>query len=174
MVRHRALGRDARHHDLAPKEWRNGVPIGWTIATSEVADKFPGLTFATFGGNPVSTAAALAVIKMIEDEDLRTNARVVGDYLREKLEELKEKYAIIGDVRGMGLMQGIELVKDRETKEPAPEAVLKVFEETKRQGVLIGKGGLYGNVIRTGMMLNSTKDNVDELIAALDKGFALC
>ena len=151
----------------------NGVPIGWTIATAEVAEKFPGLTFATFGGNPVSTAAGLAVIKMIEDEDLRTNARVVGDYLREKLEELKEKHAIIGDVRGMGLMQGIELVKNRETKEPAPEAVLRVFEETKRRGVLIGKGGLYGNVIRTGMMLNSTKDNVDELIAALDAGFAL-
>ena len=152
----------------------NGIPIGWTIATPEVADKFPGLTFATFGGNPVSTAAALAVIKFIEDEDLRTNARVVGGYLREKLDELKEKYPIIGDVRGMGLMQGIELVKNRETKEPAPEAVLKVFEETKRQGVLIGKGGLYGNVIRTGMMLNSTKDNVDELVAALDAGFALC
>ncbi len=168
------------HWDVKPdiitsaKGMGNGVPIGWTIATSEVADKFPGLTFATFGGNPVSTAAALAVIKMIEDEDLRTNARIVGDYLREKFEELKEKYPIIGDVRGMGLMQGIELVKNRETKEPAPEAVLKVFEETKRQGVLIGKGGLYGNVIRTGMMLNSTKDNVDELIAALDKGFALC
>jgi len=152
----------------------NGIPIGWTIATPEVADKFPGLTFATFGGNPVSTAAGLAVIKLIEEEDLRTNARVVGGYLREKLDELKEKYPIIGDVRGMGLMQGIELVKDRETKEPAPEAVLKVFEETKRQGVLIGKGGLYGNVIRTGMMLNSTKDNVDELIRALDAGFALC
>jgi len=156
------------------KGMANGAPIGWTIATSEVADKFPGLTFATFGGNPVSTAAAIAVIKMIEDEDLRTNARTVGSYLREKFEELKEKYPIIGDVRGMGLMQGIELVKDRETKEPASEAVLKVFEETKRQGVLIGKGGLYGNVIRTGMMLNSTKDNVDELAAALDKGFALC
>jgi 4-aminobutyrate aminotransferase-like enzyme len=152
----------------------NGVPIGWTIATAAVANKFPGLTFATFGGNPVSTAAALAVIKLIEGEDLKTNARIVGSYLREKLEELKEKYPIIGDVRGMGLMQGIELVKDRETKEPAPEAVLKVFEETKRRGVLIGKGGLYGNVIRTGMMLNSTKDNVDELIAALDKGFVLC
>ena len=152
----------------------NGIPIGWTIATPEVADKFPGLTFATFGGNPVSTAAGLAVIKLIEEEGLRTNARVVGGYLREKLDELKEKYPIIGDVRGMGLMQGIELVKDRETKEPAPEAVLKVFEETKRQGVLIGKGGLYGNVIRTGMMLNSTKDNVDELIRALDAGFALC
>jgi 4-aminobutyrate aminotransferase len=168
------------HWDVKPdiitsaKGMANGAPIGWTIATSEVANKFPGLTFATFGGNPVSTAAALAVIKVIEDEDLRTNARIVGSYLREKLEELKEKYPIIGDVRGMGLMQGIELVKNRETKEPAPEAVLRVFEETKRQGVLIGKGGLYGNVIRTGMMLNSAKDNVDELIGALDKGFALC
>jgi 4-aminobutyrate aminotransferase-like enzyme len=156
------------------KGMANGVPIGWTIATPDVADKFPGLTFATFGGNPVSTAAALAVIKMIEDDDLRTNCKTVGDYLRERLEELKEKYAVIGDVRGMGLMQGIELVVDRQTKQPNPAAVLKVFEETKRQGVLIGKGGLYGNVIRTGMMLNSTKDNVDELVAALDQGFALC
>ncbi|MBP6004032.1 MAG: aspartate aminotransferase family protein [Pyrinomonadaceae bacterium] len=156
------------------KGMANGVPIGWTIATPEVADKFPGLTFATFGGNPVSTAAALAVIKMIEDDDLRTNCRVVGDYFRGRLEELKEKYPVIGDVRGMGLMQGIELVRDRKTKEPAPQAVLTVFEETKRQGVLIGKGGLYGNVIRTGMMLNSTKDNVDELIRALDAGLALC
>ena len=95
-------------------------------------------------------------------------------HFRKKLEELQAKHDLIGDVRGMGLMQGVELVKDRKTKEPAPEAVLKVFEETKRQGVLIGKGGLYGNVIRTGMMLNATKDTVDELIGALDAGFALC
>ncbi|HEY2866544.1 MAG TPA: aminotransferase class III-fold pyridoxal phosphate-dependent enzyme, partial [Pyrinomonadaceae bacterium] len=126
------------------------------------------------GGNPVSMAVGLAVVNFIEKNDLRTNARVVGDYFRGKLDALKEKYSIIGDVRGMGLMQGIELVKDRETKEPAADAVLKVFEETKRQGVLIGKGGLYGNVIRTGLMLNSTKDTVDELINALDAGFALC
>lgn len=168
------------HWDVKPdiitsaKGMANGAPIGWTIATAAVADKFPGLTFATFGGNPVSTAAALAVIKLIEDEDLRVNCQTVGDYLREKLEELKAKYPLLGDVRGMGLMQGIELVKNRETKEPAPQAVLQIFEETKRQGVLIGKGGLYGNVIRTGMMLNSTKDNVDELVAALDRGFTSC
>ena len=166
------------HWDVKPdiitsaKGLGNGIPIGITVATPEVADKYPGLTFSTFGGNPVSMSAALAVIQLIEDEDLKRNAAEVGAYLRQKLDGLKEKYPVIGDVRGMGLMQGIELVKDRETKEPAPQAVLTVFEETKRRGVLIGKGGLYGNVIRTGMMLNSTKDHVDELIAALDAGFA--
>ena len=149
----------------------NGVPIGWTIATPEVADAFPGLTFSTFGGNPVSCAVGLAVINVIEEDDLRTNARVVGDYLKKRMLELQEKHEAIGDVRGMGLMLGIELVKDRKTKEPNPEAVLRVFEETKRRGVLIGKGGLYGNVIRTGLMLNSTKDTVDRLVGVLDEVF---
>ena len=152
----------------------NGVPLGWTIATPQVADAFPGLTFSTFGGNPVSSAVGLAVIKVIEEDDLRTNARVVGDYFKQRMLELQEKHAVIGDVRGMGLMLGVELVKDRKTKEPNPEAVLRVFEETKRQGVLIGKGGLYGNVIRTGMMLNTTTDTVDRLVEALDAGLALC
>lgn len=166
------------HWDVKPdiltsaKGLANGVPIGITVATSNVADKYPGLTFSTFGGNPVSMAAALAVLKVIEDDNLKKNAAEVGVYLRQKLEDLKEKHQVIGDVRGMGLMQGLELVKDRETKEPAPQAVLTVFEETKRRGVLIGKGGLYGNCIRTGMMLNSTKDHVDELIEALDAGLA--
>jgi 4-aminobutyrate aminotransferase len=166
------------HWDVEPdiitsaKGLANGLPIGVTIATPEVADKYPGMTFSTFGGNPVTTTAALAVLKLIEDEDLKKNAADVGGYLRGKLEGLKDKYSVIGDVRGMGLMQGIELVKDRETKEPAPQAVGTVFEETKKRRVLIGKGGLYGNVIRTGLMLNSTKDHVDELIAALDAGFA--
>lgn len=166
------------HWDVQPdlitsaKSLGNGVPVGMTIATPEVADSYPGLTFSTFGGNPVSMVAALAVIRVIEEEDLKRNAAEVGSYLRQRLDELREKYSIIGDVRGMGLMQGLELVSDRETKEPAPHAVLKVFEETKRRGVLIGKGGLYGNVIRTGMMLNSSKDNVDELITALDAAFA--
>ena len=72
----------------------------------------------------------------------------------------------------MGLMQAMELVKDRDTKEPDPQSVLRIMEETKKHRVLVGKGGLYGNVIRTGMMLNSTKDHVDELIGALDKSFA--
>ena len=149
----------------------NGFPVGMTIATEEVANKYPGLTFSTFGGNPVACATTLAVIRVIEEDDLRRNAAEVGAYLRQRLDELKDKYPVIGDVRGLGLMQGLELVKDRETKEPHPQAVLRVFEETRRRGVLIGKGGLYGNVIRTGMMLNSTREHVDEMMSALDAGF---
>src|SRR5947199_9624437 len=150
----------------------NGVPVGITVATPEVADKFPGLTFSTFGGNPLSCAAALAVLKVIEDDDLKKNSAEVGGYFRQRLEELKEKYPVIGDVRGMGLMQGLELVKDRETKEPDPQTVAKVMEETKKRRVLVGKVGLYGNVISSGMMLNSRKPHVDELIGAFDASLA--
>ena len=166
------------HWDVEPdilttaKGMGNGAPIAVTVATPEVADSFPGVTFSTFGGNPVSTAAALAVIKEIEDKDLRANAKVVGDYFRTRLEELKDKHPVIGDVRGMGLMQGVELVKDRETKEPAPQAVAQVFEETKKRRVLIGKGGLYGNVLRLGPPLIADKSNIDELIEALDAAFS--
>ncbi|MFQ6059631.1 MAG: aminotransferase class III-fold pyridoxal phosphate-dependent enzyme, partial [Anaerolineae bacterium] len=134
---------------------------------AEVADSFQGLTISTFGGNPVSCAAALATIEVIEEENLASNAQVVGSYLRGKLEELKEKYPLIGDVRGMGLMQGVELV--REEKEPAVEEILQVFEATKRRGLLIGKGGLYGNVIRIAPPLNIAKADVDEAVHILDE-----
>jgi 4-aminobutyrate aminotransferase len=155
---------------VSAKGMGNGAPVAVTIATPEVADKYPTTTFSTFGGNPVSMTAALATLQVIEDEDLKTNSRVVGNYLHDRLKELQEKHPLVGDVRGMGLMQGLELVKDRKTKEPAAQAVLEVFEETRRQGVLIGKGGLYGNVIRLGFPLNAAKDHVDQLVAALDKG----
>jgi 4-aminobutyrate aminotransferase len=166
------------HWDAQPdiitsaKGMANGAPIGLTLATPEVADAYSGLTFATFGGNPISTRAALAVIKVIEQDALRRNARETGAHLREGLERLKQRHDLVGDVRGMGLMQGLELVRSKESKEPAPEAVLKVFEETKKRGVLIGKGGLYGNVIRTGMPLIATRDHVDALVTALDESLA--
>ncbi|MGA9769449.1 MAG: aspartate aminotransferase family protein [Blastocatellia bacterium] len=166
------------HWDVEPevmtfaKGMANGAPIGCTTARPEIADKYPGLTFSTFGGNPVTSAAALATIRVIEENDLPRNARVVGDHLRARLEELKDKFPVIGDVRGMGLMQGIECVKDRATKEPDADSVLRVFEETRRGGVLIGKGGLHGNMIRLGMPLIATKSDVDELVAALDGAFA--
>ncbi|MBO0860965.1 MAG: aspartate aminotransferase family protein [Chloracidobacterium sp.] len=166
------------HWDVEPdiitsaKGMANGSPIGWTIARKEIADAVPSLSFSTFGGNPVTTRAAMATIEVIEQENLAQNAKVVGDYLREKLMGLQERYEVIGDVRGMGLMQGLEFVKDRKSKEPAPQEVLKVFEETKKRGVLIGKGGSYGNVIRLGPPLVATKDNMDELVTALDEALA--
>lgn len=165
------------HWDVEPdvitsaKGMANGSPIGLTITTAEIADAYPSLTFSTFGGNPVTMAASLATIRVIEENDLPRNATVVGGYLRDKLEALKEKYPVIGDVRGMGLMQAIECVEDRKTKAPNAKAVLKVFEETKRRGVLIGKGGLHGNVIRLGPPLIASKADIDELVAALDGAF---
>ena len=150
----------------------NGSPVGATITTDEIAKSFPALTFSTFGGNPVTSAAALATITYMEEHDLPRNAAVVGGYLRGKLESLKEKYPVIGDVRGMGLMQAIECVVDRNTKEPHPKAVIKVFEETRKRGVLIGKGGLFGNVIRLGPPLIASKSDIDELVTALDAAFA--
>ncbi len=166
------------HWDVEPdiitsaKGMANGSPIGWTIARKEIADAVPALTFSTFGGNPVTMRAAMATIEVIEQENLAHNAKVVGDYLREKLMGLQERYDVIGDVRGLGLMQGMEFVKDRKTKEPHPQAVVKVFEETKKRGVLVGKGGLYGNVIRLGPPLVATKDHIDELVTALDEALA--
>ena len=151
----------------------NGVPIGMTTATSDIAAAYPGVTLSTFGGNPVSATAALAVIRFIEEEDLRHNAAVVGAYLRARLEELKEKYMVVGDVRGLGLMQALELVKDRETKEPHPQAVLKVLEETKRRGVLLGAGGFYANVILSGLPLIAKSEHVDEMVDALDAALAV-
>jgi 4-aminobutyrate aminotransferase-like enzyme len=98
---------------------------------------------------------------------------VVGAYLGERFAQLKEKHPLVGDARGIGMMQALELVKDRKTKEPAAAAVTAVFEECKKRGVLIGKGGVYGNVIRTGLMLNAGKTQVDELVEALDAGLTV-
>jgi len=167
-----------QHWDVKPdimvsaKGMGNGAPVAMTIATPEVADKFPGVTFATFGGNPISMASTMATMDVIESENLRQNCKTTGAYLGERFKELKEKYPVIGDARGIGMMQALELVQDRKTKQPAPAAVTTVFEESKKHGVLLGKGGVYGNVIRTGLMLNAGKSQVDELVEALDAGLA--
>jgi 4-aminobutyrate aminotransferase-like enzyme len=154
------------------KGMANGVPIGLTVTTPEIAGSFQGMNIATFGGNPVTSVAAKATIELIEEENLLENAHTVGVYFRGKLEELQQKYPLIGDVRGMGLMQALELVKDRKTKEPAPEATTQVMERARQNGLLIGKGGLYGNVLRLAPMLNTTKADVDEAIRLLDKSFS--
>jgi 4-aminobutyrate aminotransferase len=150
------------------KGMANGAPIGATITTKELAASFQGLTISTFGGNPVTSVAAHATIEVIEEERLVENADTMGRYFRGKLEELQQKYPVIGDVRGKGLMQALELVKDRATKEPAAEATAQLLERARENGLLIGKGGMYGNVIRLSPMLNITKPDVDDAIRILD------
>ncbi len=156
----------------AAKGIANGSPVGATIATEEIADSFTGLTISTFGGNPVSMAAALATIDVIEEEKLAENAATVGHYLREGLEDLQKKYPAIGDVRGMGLMQACEFVKDN--KVPDPAIVGKLFEEMKKENVLIGKGGLYGNVVRISPSLIVSKSEVDDFLRTMDLCLERC
>jgi len=156
----------------AAKGIANGTPLGVTIARTEIADSFTGLTISTFGGNPVSMAAALATIEVIEEENLAENSYEVGKHLREGLEDLQKKFSSIGDVRGLGLMQACEFVK--EGKEPDGILVGKLFEEMRKLGVLIGKGGLYGNVIRISPPLNVTKSEVDDFIQAMDIALEKC
>jgi 4-aminobutyrate aminotransferase-like enzyme len=154
------------------KSMANGVPVGAAITTAELADKFQGLTISTFGGNPVTSVAARAVIEVIEEENLLENTHVVGGYFRQRLEELKDKYILVGDVRGMGMMQAIELVRDRQTKEPATVETTELMERARSNGLLIGKGGLYGNVIRMAPPMNISKADVDEGIGLLDRSLS--
>jgi 4-aminobutyrate aminotransferase len=154
------------------KGMANGVPIGLTLTRPEIADAYKGLTISTFGGNPVTCVAAKATIDLIEEERLMDNAQEVGSLFRRGLEALKEKHTLIGDVRGMGLMQGIELVKDRQTKAPAAEATNLVMERARVNGLLVGKGGLYGNVIRMSPPLNISRSDVEAALTALDKSLA--
>lgn len=152
----------------------NGAPIGVTIARADVADAMRGMTISTFGGNPISATAACAVLDYIEEQNLLANTAAVGAYLREKLLELKDKHPLIGDVRGMGLLQAVELVRDRESKEPATSETLDVMEACRENRILLGRGGLYGNVLRISPPMNISKADVDAFIEALDASFARC
>jgi len=157
---------------VGAKSLGNGAPIGVTLATAAVADSFKGATIATFGGNPVTMAAAKAVVDVIESDRLAENAATVGAHLRKRLEGLQEKHAAIGEVRGMGLMQGVELVKDRQSKEPAPEKAAAVLEAAKDRGLIVGKGGLFGNVLRISPALNVGAADADQAADVLDQALA--
>lgn len=151
-----------------------GFPLSNTITRPEIAESMvgAGLVLSTFGGNPVSCAASLATIDVMETEADPAHSLDVGGHLRTGLDRLWEKYPLIGDVRGKGLMQGVEMVQDRQSKEPAPAAVNQLFEETKARGLLIGKGGLFGNVVRVSPALTATKDDVDRALEILDVSLA--
>ncbi|HXZ89454.1 MAG TPA: aspartate aminotransferase family protein [archaeon] len=148
----------------------NGLPLGGTIARANIADSFePGDHLSTFGGNPVCCAAALANINFILENDLPARASKTGEHVMHRLEELKEKHEIIGDVRGKGLMVGIELVKDRENKTPATEETGRIRDLCREKGVLVGSGGTLGNVLRIQPPLVISVEELDLAIDTIDK-----
>jgi 4-aminobutyrate aminotransferase-like enzyme len=151
------------------KGMANGTPVGVTMTRPGIAASFKGMHISTFGGNPVTSVAAKATIDLIEEDRLMDNADGVGNYYRQGLETLKDKHDLIGDVRGMGLMQAMELVKDRGSKEPAAQETNQFMEECRKRGLLVGKGGLHANVIRTSPPLNISKADVDEALRIMDE-----
>jgi len=158
----------------AAKGLANGSPIGLTVAKPEVADSVTKLTISTFGGNPVTATAAKAVIDFIEEQNLLENCANTGGYLRAGLEDLKEKHELIGDVRGMGLLQAIELVQDRKTKAPAAAETTMAMEAARQNRLLVGKGGMYGNVLRISPPMNVGRADVDQFLKLLDRSLVAC
>lgn len=165
------------HYDVVPdivftgKPMGNGHPVSSVTTTREIADRWSAsdIYFNTFGGNPVSAAAALTMMQVMDDENLVANCKKIGTYFRERLEALAEKHETIANVRGRGLFLGVELVKDKSSLEPASEAAVAIPDEMKDEGVLIGLTGRYGNVLKFRMPLVTTRSDIDFLIRRLDK-----
>jgi 4-aminobutyrate aminotransferase len=128
----------------------NGFPVGATIARSDIADSWTAKTISTYGGNPISMAAMNATLEVMIREDVPSRCAIQGDRLRAGLEDLQERHEWIGDVRGMGLMQAVELVEDRSSRTPDPQRALALLEACKEQRLLVGLGGLWSNVVRMG------------------------
>ncbi len=128
--------------------------------------------FNTFGGNPVVCAQGKAVLEVIDREKLQANSLTLGNHLIAGLERLKDKHNLIGDVRGKGLLLGIELVKDRATKEPAKEECAQVLETCKDLGLLLGKGGLFGQTIRFSPPMCINQADADFLLEVLDQALS--
>ena len=163
------------HWDVAPdiitmaKGLANGLPVGATLAKPEVADSWNrNLTFSTFGGNPVVMAAAEATLQVMERENIPERSERLGQRFRAGLEEMQQRHELIGDVRGKGLMQAIELVENRVTKEPATRKTAVLMEATKERGLLIGKAGNYGNVLRFAPPMLITEADLDKALRIID------
>ena len=151
----------------------NGVPLAAVTTRREIADSLTGrIHFNTFGGNPVSLAAGMAVLDVIDRDGLQENARKVGTRLVRGLRRLQERHPLVGGVRGLGLMLGLELVTDRATRTPATTQTLALLEAAREMGVLLGKGGLEGNVLRIKPPLCITEEDADFAIDVLDRGLA--
>ena len=169
-----------RHHGIVPdvitigKPAGNGHPVGAVITRPEILAHFlkTGPFFSTFGGNNVACAAGLAVLDVIRDEALVENARDVGDYLRVELKQLMSRHSLIGDVRGVGLATGLELVRDRRTKQPAPGETTRLLNLLRDEGVLIGSEGKHGNVLKIRPPIVFARENANFAVAALDRALA--
>ncbi|MDP6170037.1 MAG: aspartate aminotransferase family protein [Candidatus Marinimicrobia bacterium] len=152
----------------------NGMPLAAVITTKEISSSLKKNSISTFGGNPVSCTAANATLEIMERDDLKQNAHEMGEILKEGLKKIQSEHKeIIGEVRGKGLMVGLELVMDETNKDrtPNPEAVDLLMEETKKRGLLIGRGGLYSNCIRISPSLNVGRNEVDEALSILSSSF---
>ena len=148
----------------------NGCPLAAVVTTPQIAAALSQrIHFNTFGGNPVVCATGKAVLDVIEREKLQANSHAMGNYLISGLQRLKEKHSVIGDVRGKGLLLGIELVKDRATKEPARAECAQVLETCRDLGLLLGKGGLYGQTIRFSPPMCIHQEDGDFILAVLDQ-----
>jgi alanine-glyoxylate transaminase/(R)-3-amino-2-methylpropionate-pyruvate transaminase len=157
------------------KGMANGMPAANCMTTPEIAKSIPGLTISTFGGNPVSMAAAQATIDKMKRVDIPARSATLGERLGSALRALQEKYPRnIGDVRGMGLMWGVELVEDEPGGDRTPATALtgRVFEAGKDVGVLLGKGGRFGNVFRIAPPMLISEADLDEGVARFDKALA--
>lgn len=153
----------------------NGCPLGAVVTTPKIAATLAARThFNTFGGNPVVSAQALAVLEVIEREKLQENALKIGNRILAGLNQLKEKHNIIGDVRGKGLLLGIELIKDRQSKEPAREECAQVLETCREMGLLLGKGGLWGQTVRFSPPMCVNEQDADFLLEVLDHSLNEC
>ncbi|MGX7674981.1 aspartate aminotransferase family protein [Plantactinospora sp. DSM 117369] len=150
----------------------NGFALAGVVGRAEVLNEVHAVSFSTFGGNPISTAAGNAVLDYLLEHDLQANAARVGAVLLTGLRELADRHAVVGEVRGKGLMLGVEFVRPG-TTEPDPAATVRVFEECRRGGLLVGKGGLYGNVLRMGPPLTLTESEAREALAILAGAVAL-
>jgi 4-aminobutyrate aminotransferase len=146
----------------------NGMSIGAVVGRADMVDSLRANSISTFGGNPLASTYALANLDHIEEENLQQNAYKVGDRLHRGLKDLEDRYDVVGEVRGKGLMIGVELVTDGESKDPSPEAAGKVMESCKERGLLVGKGGLYGNVLRISPPLSISEDDAERAVETLD------